>query len=101
MNYELIVIIANNNRGEDVVEAAQKAGASGATMLHGRGSGVHNVERFFNLEIEPEKEVIFIVSECEKSPAIIESIREAVDFNAPNSGILFTLAITEAMGLVR
>lgn len=101
VNYELIVSIANHGKGEDVVEAAQKAGATGATLLHGRGSGVHKVEKFFNLEIEPEKEVIFIVSECSKSDAIIENIRTAIDFNTPNSGIIFTLSITDAIGLVR
>ena len=39
--YDLIVTIVNKGRAEKVMEAAKKAGAEGGTILHGRGSGVH------------------------------------------------------------
>lgn len=99
VDYEMIVVIVDNGRGEDVVEVAQKSGATGATLLHGRGSGAHTVEHFFNLEIEPEKEVVLIVSGSKDIDAIIAGIRGAIDFDKPNSGILFTLDINKAIGL--
>lgn len=99
-DHELIVTIVNNGRAEEVLKAAYNAGATGATVLHGRGSGIHKVEKFFHLEIEPEKEVVVIIADCSTTEPILNSIRSAMDFNRPNSGILFTLDITSVVGLV-
>lgn len=99
MNQELIIVIVDNGRGEDVVEAAQKAGASGATLLHGRGSGANRIEKFFNFEIEPEKELALFVTSADETDKIIAGIQAEIDFNKPNTGILFTVDITNSVGL--
>lgn len=98
---ELIVVIVNNGLGEEVVDAAEKGGATGATVLHGRGSGAEQKEHFFNFTIEPEKELVLLVADTANSRAIIDAIDRVVDFRAPNTGILFTMPITESIGLVK
>lgn len=99
MNQEMIVVIVEKNRGDDVVEAAKKGGARGATILHGRGSGAEKLERFVHLEIEPEKEVVLIAAAGDTSPKIIQAIQDDFNFSKPNTGILFTLALTGSLGL--
>lgn len=99
MNYELVTVIVDNGRADDIIDAAQKAGATGATVLHGRGSGAENVEKFFNLEIEPEKEIVLIILNGEKANDVISAIRSVVDFDSPNSGILFSLDASKVSGL--
>ena len=89
----------SNGRGEDVVEAAQKAGARGATLLHGKGSGAGQIEKFFNFEIEPEKELALFVTPVDEVDTIIAGIQKEIDFNKPNTGILFTIDITNSVGL--
>ena len=37
--YELIVIVANEGRTDQVMNAARAAGATGGTVLHGKGTG--------------------------------------------------------------
>lgn len=99
MDYELITVIADNGRADDIIDAAHAAGATGATVLHGRGSGAENVEKFFNLEIEPEKEIVMIIANGEQAVDIIDAIRSVVDFDSPNSGILFSLNASHVTGL--
>ena len=101
MQYELITVVVDNGQADNVIEAATNAGAMGATVLHGRGSGAHQVEKFFNLEIEPEKELVLFVVESKMSEKIIYAIRSIIDFDAPNSGILFSLDISQVSGLLR
>lgn len=97
MNKQLIMIIVDKNRGDDIIDAAQQAGAPGATVLHGHGSGAEKVKHFVHLEIEPEKEIVMIVAAQEKTKTIIDGIRSVIDFDAPNTGILFTLDISDWM----
>lgn len=98
MPYQLIVNIVNDGRAEDIVDLALKAGASGATTFHGTGSGAHKAERFYGLEIEPEKEMVMIVVEKEEKDRIFQAITSAIDYNTPNSGILFSIDITSLHG---
>lgn len=99
MKQELIIVIVDSGRGEDVVEAAQKAGARGATLLHGKGSGANNIEKFFHFEIEPEKELALFVTPADEVETIIQGIQKEIDFDKPNTGILFTVDITNSVGL--
>lgn len=100
-HYELLAVIVNNGMSERMIHAARGGGARGATVLHARGSGVHRIEKFFSLGIEPEKEVLIIVSEESQTESIIAALTEEVDFNTPNSGILFTFDIEQVTGLIQ
>lgn len=99
--YELLTVIVNNGMSERMVAAARRGGARGATVLHARGSGIHKIEKFYSLGIEPEKEVLLIVSEDKKTDGIIAALKEEVDFTTPNSGILFTFDIEQVVGLIQ
>lgn len=101
LDYELITVIVDNGRGEEVSHAASDAGARGATILHGRGTGSEKVEKFFSLEIEPEKELVLIVAPSQQAESIIQGIRGVMDFDSPNSGILFSLDAHTVTGLMR
>lgn len=98
--FELAIIIVDRDKGEDIIDAAREGGASGATILHGRGSGAHKEEKFFNLDIEPEKEVVFFVLEKSKTEAVLASLKKVIDFNKPNSGIFFTTDLSAVNGLL-
>lgn len=98
--YELAVIIVDRNKGEDIIHAAREAGAKGATILHGRGAGAYRAEKFFNLDIEPEKEVVLFVLEKTKTKGILEALKKVVDFAQPNSGIFFTAPLNAVNGLL-
>ena len=71
--YELIVIVANEGRTDQVMNAARAAGATGGTVLHGKGTGSQN-KKFYNVSIAAEKEVILMVAQNDRKAAIMQSV---------------------------
>lgn len=97
--YDLIVTIVNKGRAEKVMEAAKKAGAEGGTILHGRGSGVHEKAKLFGIIIEPEKEIILTLVPSDISQTVLDNILKEVDLNKPNKGIAFVLSVDKVAGI--
>jgi len=49
--YDLIVTIVNKGDAEKVVESSKRAGAEGGTIMHGRGTGIHEHARLLGITI--------------------------------------------------
>jgi nitrogen regulatory protein PII len=97
--YNVIFVVVDKGRAEEVVEAAEKAGSRGGTIINARGAGIHEVQKFFSFEIEPEKEKVFIVTKREEKDKIVASIKERIKIDEPGNGILYVLDVNEAYGL--
>lgn len=94
-----IIAIVERGKADKVVEAAKKAGASGATIFYGRGTGESEVKRFLNVNIEASKEIIIILTEVEKIKEILRVMVEAGRLKEPGTGIIFTIPIDDLIGL--
>jgi nitrogen regulatory protein PII len=99
--YDAIFVVVDRGKAEDVVEAATKAGSKGATIIHGRGSGIHETSKLFAMEIEPEKELVLILAEENLTEAITESIRKEMKIDEPGKGIMFILGVNKTYGLIK
>ena len=99
MMYQLITTIVNRGKAEEVIDAAKSAGSKGGTIINARGSGVHETMKLFNIEIEPEKEVVLILSVKEAVENIVESIRQNLDIDKPGNGIIFIQEVSRAYGI--
>lgn len=97
--HQSIVVIVNRGEAEDVMEAAQQAGAKGGTIILGRGAGEYETKKVFNMEIEPEKEIILIISETSQTQAIVERVNEELGLEKPNTGILFVTDLSDTRGI--
>jgi len=97
--YQIIYVIVDRGLAEDVIEAASKAGAGGGTIVNARGAGIHEVKKLFSVEVEPEKEEVFIIVKSEIKTAVVESIRTQMNIDEPGKGILFVLDLNEVHGL--
>lgn len=97
--YTAITVIVDKGRAEEVIEAAEKAGSTGGTIINARGSGVHETSRIFLMDIEPEKEIVLLISGKEKTDEIIASIMEKLKMEEPGNGIIFTQEISKVYGL--
>lgn len=97
--YNIIFTIVDRGKGELVVEAANKAGSRGATIINARGSGIHETSKLFNMEIEPEKEVVLIISKNDLTSEIASSIRENLHIDTPGNGIIFIQDVNKTYGL--
>lgn len=97
--YQSVYIIVDKGKGETAVEAATTAGAQGATIISARGSGVHETSKLFNMEIEPEKEIVMIILKSEITEKVVSSIRDELDINKPGNGIMFVQNVRQVYGL--
>ena len=97
--YQAIFTIVEKGNGFQVVEAASQAGAKGATIINARGSGVHETTKLFNLEIEPEKEVVLILANKQDVPTIVEKIRVDLRIDEPGKGIIFIQEVHQTVGI--
>lgn len=99
--YNAIYTIVERGKAEDVIEAAQKAGSRGGTILHARGSGSEEARKVFNMFIEPEKEIVLIISEEKMTKDIVDSIRKETKIEEQGKGIIFITNVKDTYGLVK
>lgn len=97
--YQNIITIVNRGKAEEVIEAAKAAGSKGGTIINARGSGVNETSKLFNMDIEPEKEIVIILSKEDITEAIVTSIREKLEIDKPGNGIIFIQNINKAYGV--
>jgi len=100
-DYELIITIVNKGWSERVIKESRNAGAQGATVLHARGSGLHDITSFLGIAIEPEKELVLNVVPRAKSEKIVEVISNAINLKAPGTGISMILPLRGVTGLFK
>lgn len=97
---QLMTVIVDRQMGDQVVEVSREAGARGATILHGRGTGVHETGKVFNFPIELEKEIVVMVIPSALVQEISDKIITETDLCKPGRGILFTVPVNSKRGLV-
>lgn len=99
--YHAITVIVEKGNAENVIDAAVEAGSKGGTIINARGSGIHETSKLFSMEIEPEKEIVLILSEKESTDAIVSSISKKVKIDEPGNGIIFIQDVTQTYGIYK
>ena len=97
---ELITCVVQRGKADNVAKAAIKAGAGGATIFFGRGTGLRERLGLLGLAIVPEKEIIMIVAGKEKIPVIMKAIFDAAKLHIPGMGIAYIMPVHSVTGLV-
>jgi len=97
--YNAIFVVVDRGLAEDVVDAAKSAGAKGATIINARGSGIHETQKLFAMEIEPEKEIVLILTDSSITGDVTKAINEKMEFSKPGHGIMFVLDVNKTYGI--
>lgn len=97
--YKCVFAIVNNGFSEVAMETARSCGAKGGTILHGRGTASKEAEKFFNISISPEKEIVMILAKSDLVDGILKGLYTAIGSNTQAQGIAFTLPVDEVVGL--
>jgi len=87
------------NITDSVVDAMKDAGATGATIIPARGTGIHEAKSFFGLNIESQTDIVVFLVEEHVVEKLMEVIRLAGKFHKPGTGIAFVLPIEHVAGL--
>lgn len=99
--YELIVTVINRGFADDVMDAAKRAGAFGGTVINGRGTGSHEQQKFFGAIVQPEKELVLILTGHDDRAAIMEAIGLDAGLSKKGTGICFSLPVDSVVGISR
>ncbi|MDD2441331.1 MAG: P-II family nitrogen regulator, partial [Eubacteriales bacterium] len=97
--YQAISVVVDKGRAELVIDAAARAGSKGGTIINARGSGIHETQKLFAMAVEPEKELVLILSRHDQTEAIVDAIREDLKIDEPGNGIMFIEPVSQAYGL--
>lgn len=97
--YELILAIVNKGYTDLVMNAAYSQGSKGGTITVARGTGNSELTKFYGINIQPEKEIVFIVVEREIKDSVMKKIYDDAGLATQGHGIVLSLPITEAIGL--
>jgi len=92
----LITCIVQRGLGDDIVIAAQEAGAQGATIYYGKGSGIHEVLGVLSVAIDAEKEIVDVVVASDQADRIFERIYIAGNLDTPGMGIVYMTELEKA-----
>ena len=91
--FELVVCIVNAGFSQNVMEAARAAGAQGGTILRARGSANPEAEEFFNISIQPDKEVLLILVPKGIKDEVIRAVYKYAGLGQEAQGIAFSLPV--------
>ncbi len=96
---QAIWVVVDKGEAETVVEAAEKAGALGATVINARGAGKHETSHLFAMAIEPEKEMVLLVVDQAVASQVLDRICQDCQINEPGRGIAFAVHVEQYRGL--
>jgi len=99
-HFQLIVAIVPQGTCAPMVSAAKAAGAEGATILRGRGTGLHEGAKFLGVPVEPEKDVVWVMVPESSVDAVMGEMVRAGKLDQPGHGIVFALDVARVAGIV-
>lgn len=97
--YVLIITVVNRGFADQVIDAAREKGARGGTTIYARGTGVHEMDKFLNISIQPEKEMVLIIVKKNEAKEITHAIVTAAGLKTEGRGICFSMPITDLVGI--
>ena len=99
MKFKIILASVKTDLTDQIVDAAKKTGATGATIIPARGTGIREAKTFFGLSLEAQTDIIMFLLEETLVDAVLKSIGTAGDFDKPGTGIAFVVPVDQVIGL--
>lgn len=96
--HDLIVAVVARGFSDYVVSAARDAGATGATIVYGRGTSDFDMQ-VMGVSIQPEREVVLILVKHNERRKIMQEIADKTSLLEVGRGLCFSLPVTQVYGL--
>ncbi|MBU9726100.1 P-II family nitrogen regulator [Diplocloster modestus] len=97
--HDLLLVIANQGYSDLVMEAARSAGAAGGTIIHAKGTGMEQAEKFLGVSLASEKEMIFIITKSVEKNQIMRAVMHQAGMESKAKAIIISLPVTSTAGL--
>ncbi len=99
MRFKIVFAPVKTHKTDSIVDAAKDAGATGATIIPARGTGMHEAKTFFGLTLEDQTDIVMFLLEEHIVKQVLAAIKTAGEFDKPGTGIAFVLSVEEVLGL--
>lgn len=99
MNFKIVFAPVKTHKTDPIVDAAKEAGATGATIIPARGTGVREAKTFFGLTLEDQTDIVMFLLEEHLVKPVLAAIETAGEFQKPGTGIAFVLPVERVIGL--
>ncbi len=99
MRFKLILSSVKADITDRIVDAAKEAGATGATIIPARGTGIKEAKTFFGLSLEAQTDIVLFLVEEHLVIKILNTIKKAGEFHKPGTGIAFAIPVEHVVGL--
>ena len=99
MRFKIVLASVKTGITDKIVDAAKEAGATGATIIPARGTGIREAKTFFGLSLEAQTDIIMFLLEERLVQQVLETIDRVGQFNQPGTGIAFVLPVDQVIGL--
>ena len=97
--YEMVLCIIDSGFSETVMDAAKEVGARGGTVIHARGTANKEAEQFFNISIQPDKEIVMILVPTEIKDDVLHAVYRSAGLKTEGHGIAFSLPVDDVVGI--
>lgn len=98
VNHKVILVISNQGYRHKIMEVAKANGARGGTVIHAKGTADAETQKFLNVLIQPEKEIILIVVPSELTEKIMSAISENLGTHTKVRALTIALPVTDLVG---
>ena len=92
----LITCIVQRGLADNIIRAAQEAGAQGATTCFARGGGVRERLGLVGVTVEVEKEMINVVVATDQLDRVFERMYVAGQLDTPAMGFIYVTPLEKA-----
>ncbi|MEX1299311.1 MAG: P-II family nitrogen regulator [Desulfotignum sp.] len=99
MQFKLILSSVKPEITDKIVDAVKKEGATGATIIPARGTGIKEAKTFFGLTLEAQTDIILLLAEEHVAEKLLTVIKDVGEFDKPGTGIAFMLPVEHVVGL--
>jgi nitrogen regulatory protein PII len=99
MNFKIVFAPVKTHKTDPIVDAAKAAGATGATIIPARGTGMREAKTFFGLTLEDQTDIVMFLLEEHIVKPVLDAVKTAGEFDKPGTGIAFVLPVEQVLGL--
>lgn len=99
MKFSAIVVIAPDDLEQLAIERARAAGATGITILQGRGISNSSKKTFFGMTFEGNQTVFLMLVARHIALPILKEMKQVLVKDGDSRGIAFTLPVEHLIGI--
>ena len=99
LEFSAVVIIVPSEKKVDAITAANKAGATGVTVLRADGIGLEEMENFYRNSFEANENLLLFLLPKYKVNEVIKSIIHSLHITTSGKGVAFAFPLTHMKGI--